>query len=146
MFKNRDDLDKQLQKAENETISSVIDQNMSVSGELSFKGKTRVDGTVNGSVTGDHLVLSQTGKIIGDVKVSSFVCHGTTDGTIVAEIVSARKECFIKGKLEAGSLTVDSGASLECEVKTTAGKPGITQGGDHPQKEEKPATDAKLTN
>jgi cytoskeletal protein CcmA (bactofilin family) len=146
MFKNRDDLDKQLQKAENETISSVIDQNMSVSGELSFKGKTRVDGIVNGSVSGDHLVLSQTGKIIGDVKVSSFVCHGTTDGTIVAEIVSARKECFIKGKLEAGSLTVDSGASLECEVKTTAGKPSITQGLDLPQKEEKPATDAKLTN
>ncbi len=146
MFKNRDDLDKQLQKAESETISSVIDQNMSVSGELSFKGKTRVDGTVNGSVSGDHLVLSQTGKIIGDVKVSSFVCHGTTDGTIVADIVSARKECFIKGKLEAGSLTVDSGASLDCEVKTTAGKPGITQGIDLPKKEEKPATDAKLTN
>ncbi len=146
MFKNKEDLEKQLQKAENETISSVIDQNMSVSGELSFKGKTRIDGTVNGSVSGDHLVLSQTGKIIGDVKVSSFVCHGTTDGTIIADIVTARKECFIKGKLEAGSLTVDPGAALECEVKTTAGKPGIVQGADLSKKEEKPATEAKLTN
>lgn len=119
MFKSKDDLDKEVQKAENEAISSIVDQSMSISGELAFKGKTRIDGTINGNITGEHLVLSKSGKIIGDVKVHSFICHGSIDGNISADIVTARKGCVIQGKLEAGNLTVEPGATLDGEVKTS---------------------------
>lgn len=119
MFKSKDDLDKEVQKAENEAISSIVDQSMSISGELAFKGKTRIDGTINGNITGEHLVLSKSGKIIGDVKVRSFICHGSIDGNISADIVTARKGCVIQGKLEAGNLTVEPGATLDGEVKTS---------------------------
>lgn len=119
MFKSKDDLDKEVQKAENEAISSIVDQSMSISGELAFKGKTRIDGTINGNISGEHLVLSKSGKIIGDIKVRSFICHGSIDGNISADIVTARKGCVIQGKLEAGNLTVEPGATLDGEVKTS---------------------------
>ncbi len=91
MFSKKNGLDKEMQKAENETISSVIDKSMSVSGEMSFKGKTRIDGTINGNVNGEHLILSESGKIVGDIKVSSFICHGYLEGNIISKLVTAAK-------------------------------------------------------
>lgn len=117
MFGKKDDLEKEMQKAESETISSIIDKTMSVTGEITFKGKTRIDGTINGNITGEHLVLSESGKIIGDLKVSSFICNGSINGNTKANIVTARKGCSIHGRLEAGNLTVEPGAILDGEVK-----------------------------
>ena len=121
MFSKKDGIDKEMQKAENETISSIIDKSMSVSGEMSFKGKTRIDGTINGNVTGEHLILSDSGKVTGDIKVSSFICHGVLEGNVTAKLVTARKGCSIIGKLEAASLTVEPGATLDGEVKAAGG-------------------------
>ena len=121
MFTKKNGLDKEMQKAENETISSIVDKTMSLSGEMSFKGKTRIDGTMNGNITGEHLILSESGKITGDVQVSSFICHGYLEGNVTAKLVTAKKGCSIIGKLEAASLTVEPGATLDGEVKAAAG-------------------------
>ena len=120
MFGKKNNFDTEMQKAEGETISSVIDKSMSITGEISFKGKTKIDGTINGNITGEHLILSESGKVIGDIQVSSFICHGILEGDIKANLVTARKGCTIKGKLIAGSLTVEPGARLEGEVKAAA--------------------------
>ena len=132
MFSKKNGFDKEMQKAESETISSIIDKSMSVSGEITFKGKTRIDGTINGNITGEHLILSESGRISGDVKVSSFICHGYLEGNIVAKLVTASKGCSILGKLEAGSLTVEPGATLDGEVKAAAGsnRPAGSEAGD----------------
>ena len=71
---------------------------MSISGEINFKGKTRIDGTINGNISGEYLILSESGKITGDVKVSSFICHGTIQGDIKANVVTARKGCTFTEK------------------------------------------------
>ena len=120
MFNKKDSLESELQKAESETISSIIDKSMSVSGEIVFKGKTRVDGNINGNISGEHLVLSESGTITGDVDVVSFICHGSMNGNIIARLVNARKGCFIHGSLEAGSLSVEPGAAIDGEVRAAA--------------------------
>lgn len=119
LFKNRNNLDQQIQKVESETISSIVDQNMTINGEMTFKGKTRIDGTINGDLNGEHLILSQSGTIIGDINVTTFICHGNIEGNIFAGVVTARKGCSIRGKLEAENLIVEPGASLDGEVKTS---------------------------
>lgn len=115
--KKGDPLEKELQKAEGEAISSIIDKSMSITGEISFQGKAMIDGSINGNIKGDHLILSKSGKVMGDIQVSTFTCHGELIGNIQATIVSARKGCSIRGKLEAGSLTVEPGALLDGEIK-----------------------------
>ncbi len=126
MFNKKDSLESELQKAESETISSIIDKSMSVSGEIVFKGKTRVDGNINGNISGEHLVLSASGTITGDVDVASFVCHGSINGNIIAKLVNARKGCFIHGSLEAGSLSVEPGAAIDGEVRAAAKQDNAT--------------------
>ena len=120
MFGKAVSIDLDLKKVENEAISSIIDKSMTITGELSFKGKTRIDGTVNGNIDGEHLILSETGKVVGDIQVSSFNCYGSLDGNVKATMLTARKNCSIVGKLEASSLNVEPGASIEGEIKAAA--------------------------
>ncbi len=120
MFGKSDDVEQEMQKVENEAISSIIDKSMTVRGEISFKGKARVDGVITGNIEGEHLILSETGKVIGDVSVSSLNCYGSLDGNVTANILTARKNCSIHGKLIAESLTVEPGAAIEGEIQAAA--------------------------
>ncbi|PID74505.1 MAG: cell shape determination protein CcmA [Deltaproteobacteria bacterium] len=117
MFTKTIDAEQEMKKVESQTISSIIDGGMTVSGEIRFKGKVRIDGTVTGDIEGEHLILSETGKIKGDVSVVSFNCQGELDGNATAGMLTARKGCSIKGKIETESLTVEPGALLEGEIK-----------------------------
>ncbi|MDP3480814.1 MAG: polymer-forming cytoskeletal protein [Desulfoprunum sp.] len=104
-------------KADIEAISSLIDKSMSITGTLTFKGKARIDGIVSGNIEGEHLILSETGRIIGNIKSISFNCYGTLEGDVQANNVIARKNCSIHGRLEAISLTVEPGAAIDGEIK-----------------------------
>lgn len=117
MFAKNITTDQEMKKVESEAISSIIDKTMIITGGITFKGKARIDGVINGNIDGEHLVLSETGRINGDIIVSSFNCYGTIEGNIKTSMLTARKNCSINGKLEAGSLTVESGAAIQGEIK-----------------------------
>lgn len=120
MFGKAVSTDLDMKKVDSEAISSIIDKDMTITGEVSFKGKTRIDGTVNGNIDGEHLILSENGKVIGDIHVSSFNCYGSLQGNVTATLLTARKNCTIMGKLKASSLNVEPGASIEGEIKAAA--------------------------
>jgi cytoskeletal protein CcmA (bactofilin family) len=117
LFGKSDIAQGEMQRAENEAISSIIDQSMIIRGEMTFQGKARIDGTIHGNIHGEHLVLSDTGKVIGDITSCSFNCFGSLEGNVRANIVTARKNCTIHGRLEAHSLTVEPGAMIDGEIK-----------------------------
>lgn len=116
-------VDQEMQKVESEVISSIIDKTMIITGGITFKGKARIDGVINGNIEGEHLVLSETGRINGDITVSSLNCYGTIEGNIKTSMLTARKNCSINGKLEANSLTVESGAGIQGEIKVVIEPP-----------------------
>ena len=120
LFNKQDSFEQESQQAEKEVISSIIDSNMVMKGELVFKGKARVDGTIEGNIQGEHLILSEDGKIIGDIQVSTFVCHGILEGNIKASMVTARKTCQIHGSLESKTLTVEPGAGINGKISVSS--------------------------
>lgn len=109
-------LTQEMKKVENEAISSIIDKTMTIIGEINFQGKARIDGIIEGNITGEHLVLSESGQIRGDIRVSSFNCYGEIEGNIQAGILNARKGCSISGTLKAKTLTVEPGACIQGEI------------------------------
>ena len=120
MFGKSGNVEQEMKKVESEAISSIIDKSMTITGEIAFKGKARIDGTINGNIDGEHLILSETGKVVGDITVSSFNCYGVLEGNVKAGMLTARKDCSINGKLEAESLTVEPGASIQGEIRAAA--------------------------
>ena len=100
-----------------DAINSILDEGMFVAGDISFKGKARVDGRIEGNVSGDYLILSESGIILGDLEAEVVVCQGRVDGNIKAEKLHAQHAAKISGSLDVIDLTVDSGASLNGDVK-----------------------------
>jgi cytoskeletal protein CcmA (bactofilin family) len=120
MFGKSVNVEQEMKKVDSEAISSIIDKSMTITGEIIFKGKARIDGTINGNIDGEHLILSETGKVIGDITVASFNCYGSLEGNVKATMLTARKNCSLHGRIEAGNLTVEPGASIEGEIKAAA--------------------------
>lgn len=119
MFSKSAKVEEKLKKIDAEAVASIIDKSMTVTGEIHFKGKARIDGTVKGNITGEHLVLSESGIIEGDLELASFNCFGVLVGNIKTGLLTARKGCSLRGKLTAESLTVEPGAHIEGEIKAS---------------------------
>lgn len=124
-------------KPSSDVISSIISNDMRVTGEMSFKGKARVDGIVEGNIKGEHLVLSESGKVLGDLELVTLICHGSIEGNVKAQQVTAHASSSIKGNLIATSLTVESGAKLNGEVSSSSPQP-------QPQLKTPPGTTAPI--
>ncbi len=99
-----------------EAISSIISKEMHIVGEITFKGKAKLDGNLEGNLTGEYLILSETGYIQGDLRLDSLICYGKVIGNIHAKTVTIHSTAIIEGKLTAASLTVEPGALLSGEI------------------------------
>ena len=104
----------------NEAISSVISSDMRVTGELSFTGKARIDGTIDGNIKGEHLILSESGKVIGDLELISLICHGSIEGNVKAQEVTLHPTAVLHGNLASENLTVEPGAKLSGEITASS--------------------------
>lgn len=124
IFNKKDDLEQEAGRVSKEAISCIISKDMQISGEIKFKGKARIDGTIEGNILGDYLVLSETGRINGDMELGALICHGVIEGNIQSKLVTAHKTAVIQGKLTAGSLTVEPGAVLEGEISASSKQNG----------------------
>jgi len=100
-----------------DAISSIIGREMTIIGDVSFEGKVRIDGNVEGNVMGDYLVLSNSGNINGDIEAKVLVCHGQIDGNVKVEQLFLKKDGTINGRLETRDLSVESGGILNGEIK-----------------------------
>ena len=113
-------------KNEKDPIASVLAKEMVITGEVSFKGKARFDGTVEGDISGEYLILSDTAHVTGNISVTTLVCHGKVEGNVIAEVVTAHATSEIHGILKSQNLTVESGASLEGEIHSSSRKQGAS--------------------
>jgi len=116
----KDGLPQNVIKTSNDPISSVISKDMLVTGEVRFKGKARIDGTVEGNIQGEHLIVSESAKIIGDLELISLICHGVVEGNIKAQQVTTHCTATIHGNLVASNLTVESGTRLNGEITASS--------------------------
>ena len=112
-----------------EVISSILAKDMRVNGEVHFKGKARLDGIVEGNIRGEYLVLSESGRVHGDLELVNLICHGTVEGNIKAQQVTVHETAAIHGNLVAVSLTVEPGARLNGEITSSQRQQAPAQSG-----------------
>ena len=117
MFFSKKDKSKTANVA-NVAITSIIGNDMTIVGNVSFKGKARLDGKIEGNIDGEHLILSDSAGIKGDIDAETVVCQGQVDGDVKANDLSVKSGGIINGKVETTNLLVESGASLNGEIKS----------------------------
>jgi cytoskeletal protein CcmA (bactofilin family) len=111
--------------AKNNPISSIIGQDMILTGDLAFNSKIQIDGKIIGNLNGDDLVLSATGKIEGDIEAKFITCYGQIDGNIKVGALVLKKSGVINGRVETSDLSVESGGALNGEIKSKQHAAGL---------------------
>jgi cytoskeletal protein CcmA (bactofilin family) len=95
-------------------LETVIGADSTITGELEIQGTVRVDGSVEGDIRADWVIIGETGRIRGNVQARMMVVGGRIDGNIDAsEIVELKDKAQIFGEICTAKLTVTEGALFD---------------------------------
>ena len=110
----------------NAKIGIIIGADMVVEGNIKATEAIRVEGNVNGDVSSEGtLVISSTGKVVGNIKGNNIMIAGTIEGDLLSggrtEVASTGK---IIGNIRTKSLIVDENAVFQGQC--TMNPDGVT--------------------
>lgn len=98
-------------------ISTIIGEKTTMQGEMKFCGSMRVDGTFDGTLHGEHLIIGACGTVHGDISCISCICHGQIHGQLAADTTELKNGSFFEGTLLTRGLSVEPGATLNGDVR-----------------------------
>ncbi len=108
-------------KIKSSKIDTLIGQGVEVTGDIKFQGGLHLDGKVIGNVSakdsqdgmGTVLVISDKGRIEGDVHVAYAIINGEVTGNVYAtEKLELSARARISGNVEYNLLEMASGAEI----------------------------------
>ncbi|MBI4936840.1 MAG: polymer-forming cytoskeletal protein [Nitrosomonadales bacterium] len=100
-------------------IDSLVGAETRVDGNLNFTGGLRVDGVVNGNVIAapgkpSTLVLSEHGRINGEISVTHLVVNGSVEGPVhAADYLELQGKAKVVGDIYYKTLEIQLGAIVE---------------------------------
>jgi cytoskeletal protein CcmA (bactofilin family) len=101
-------------------IGSLIGAGTSITGDVTFSGGLRVDGTVKGAVRcvdgekGGMLVISEHGTVDGEVRAAHLVVAGRIHGPVFAsELVELQPKARVEGDVHYRALEMHNGAVVD---------------------------------
>ncbi len=96
---------------------SVIGTGLRVVGEIESAGNVRIEGHVQGNVRARTLVVSDGGRLDGNVDAEIAQIDGTVKGKVQAGTVVLGATARLKGDIVQQSLAIELGAKFEGRVK-----------------------------
>jgi cytoskeletal protein CcmA (bactofilin family) len=114
-------------------LSSLIAEDVEIQGDIGYTDGIRIDGRVKGNVTGTPgagparalLVLSDKGRIEGNVSCGDAVINGTIVGDLhISHFLELKSNSRVTGIIRYQHLQMDVGASVCGQLlKTAPGDP-----------------------
>ena len=118
---------------------SLLDAQLSVTGDLETAGSLRIEGSLDGSVlSADSVVIGVGSKISGDINAREVVVGGTITGNVHAsERVELQATAVVTGDVHTGSILVQEGGVVNGRV--LMGPPGSSGAHGRPHEALEPA-------
>lgn len=97
-----------------EKLESFIGINSNFKGDIKTQGTLRVDGTVEGNIETDWLILGETSHLKGDATSRGIIVGGRVDGNLTArEIIEIKTKGQVSGELATTKLSIAEGAMFD---------------------------------
>jgi len=102
-------------------LSTLVAEDVEITGNIVFTGGMRIDGLVKGDVIGrpgdgkaaSLLVLSDKGRIEGSIRCSDAVINGVVTGDLdIAQRLELQADARVRGTIRYKQLQMDVGASV----------------------------------
>lgn len=97
-----------------EKLESFVGMNSHFKGDIKSKGTLRIDGSVEGNVDADWLILGEKALLKGDVAARGIIVGGKIEGALTAkEILEIKPKGQVIGDITTPKLMVSEGGILE---------------------------------
>jgi cytoskeletal protein CcmA (bactofilin family) len=106
-------------------LETFLGMNSNFKGELNVKGTLRVDGTVDGQLDADYVILSESAMVKGAIRAKKVIIGGKVDGTVSAqELVEIKSKGKVLGDVFTQKLAIIEGGEFngKVEMKKEEGK------------------------
>ena len=107
---------------------NYLDKGSRVSGKFNFQGPARIDGRLEGEITGaDRVTIGENAVLTAKIKAASIIVAGKVNGEITATYrIELRPSAKVLGKLTTPKLVVHEDAMFEahCAIQPR----GVAQG------------------
>ena len=99
-------------------LAALLGRGARYSGEMSFDGRVRVDGTFVGRIhTEDVLEIGESGVVDGHIDAATLLVAGTAKGEIrVRELLVVQPTGKLYGKVDAANVQIVEGARIRAEM------------------------------
>jgi cytoskeletal protein CcmA (bactofilin family) len=110
-------------------VKAYLGKGTSFEGKIRSEGMFRIDGKCQGEiVSGDSLVIGDTGEVNGQINVSNLLVKGKLGGKIEAkDRIEITPSGEIRGDIETSSLVILEGAILEGNCKMEKEQTGLDE-------------------
>jgi len=111
--------------SKNDSIETFLGPGSSFRGDLSVKGRLRVDGTVEGNIDADWLVIGPQAVVRGDVRGREVNVAGTLEGNVEgSELVEIRPKGVLHGDIVCPKLSIHEGGTFSGRSMMAEGRKG----------------------
>jgi len=98
-------------------LESFIGVNSIFKGEVKTEGTLRIDGTIDGNVNADWVVISEKASLKGDIVARGIIVDGRVEGNLKAEeIVEIKSKGQVFGDISANKLSMLEGGIFNGRV------------------------------
>lgn len=95
-------------------METILGAESTIRGELVVKGTVRVDGTIEGDLGADYVVVGETGRVQGNLRSRGTVVGGRIDGNIdSSETVELKHSAQVFGEIRTAKLVMSEGALFD---------------------------------
>ena len=97
---------------------SVIDDQLSISGDIHTEGTIRVDGRIEGTMhRADTLIIGAAGAVVGNIEAREVVIGGELSGDLmVSGRVEVQKSATVRGDIRAAAVMLEEGGTVHGHV------------------------------
>lgn len=103
----------------------LIGEGVAVTGSFSIPGRAVVNGTLNGELSADELLVGKQGRLTGQITVRNADVHGETNDTLTASNhLVIRSTGRVNGRASYGELEIERGGLVAGTIVPAAAANG----------------------
>jgi cytoskeletal protein CcmA (bactofilin family) len=97
---------------------SIVEKGLTIDGSVSFEGQLVINGTVKGSLVGDHILITEEGVVMAETRASFITIAGTYRGRLTVSgklILLSTGTC--SGNIVCQDMELEPGGVLNGEIR-----------------------------
>ena len=99
------------------SVPSIISPDLKIVGDLKCTGDIQIDGTIEGSVRGNLIIIGEQANVEGSIEAETVRIFGTVNGHVRAKVVHLKLTGKVIGDIAHENLTIEAGAHFEGPVR-----------------------------